>query len=154
MKLNYLLIPYLAVLAFMLSGILNSGGIAWYLTLTLPSWNPPVTAIAIMWAVIYVCATWSLLIVWNKLPHDTNFKIILGGFALSTVLNLAWSVVFFRVHLLDASEWLALALGFSLLWLMSRIYLQSKKAALLLLPYTLWVFVAAYLCYQVMVLNS
>lgn len=153
MKLNYLLIPYLAVLAFMLSGILNSGGIAWYLTLTLPSWSPPTSLIALIWAVIYVCATWSLLIVWNRLPRDNDFKIIVGGFALSTVLNLLWSVIFFRVHLLDAAEWLALALGVSLLWLMSRLYRQSKKAAFLLLPYTLWVFVAALLCYQVMVLN-
>jgi|GEM_PF-4089770 len=41
-----------------------------------------------------------------------------------------------------------------MLGLMALIYRQSKKAALLLLPYTAWVFIAAYLCYQVMILNT
>lgn len=153
MKLNYLAIPYLAVLAFMFSGIVNSGGIAWYRTLSLPAWNPPAGIIALIWAVIYILATWSLLIVWNNIPHDKRFTWIMGGYGLSTVINLAWSVFFFHLHLLGTAVWCAGILGISVIALMVLIYPRSHKAALLLLPYTIWVFFAAYLNYVVMTLN-
>jgi len=153
MKLNHLAIPYLAILAFMFGGILTSGGIDWYHTLTLPSWNLPTGIIALIWAVIYVCAAWSLLIVWNKTVHDKRFTLIMGGFALSTLLNLVWSIVFFQLHLLDMAVWCAIALGISVLVLMFLVYSRSQRAALLLLPYTVWVFFAAYLNYAVMALN-
>ncbi len=154
MKLNHLAIPYLAVLAFMFGGIVNSGGIAWYHTLVLPSWNPSVDIIAIIWAAIYVLAAWSLLIVWNTILRDNRFVWIMGGFVVSVLLNLVWSVVFFHLHFLGAAVWSALVLGVAVLLLMILIYPRSPKAALLLVPYTVWVFFAAYLNYVVMLLNS
>lgn len=154
MKLNHLAIPYLAVLAFMFGGIVNSGGIAWYHTLVLPSWNPSVDIIAIIWAAIYVLAAWSLLIVWNTILRDKRFVWIMGGFVVSVLLNLVWSVVFFHLHFLGAAVWSALVLGVAVLLLMILIYPRSPKAALLLVPYTVWVFFAAYLNYVVMLLNS
>ncbi|MBP9817065.1 MAG: tryptophan-rich sensory protein [Candidatus Pacebacteria bacterium] len=153
MKLNHLAIPYLAVLAFMFGGILNSGGIAWYHTLMLPVWNPSAGMIVLIWAVIYVLAAWSLLIVWNTLPRDRRFAWIMGGYVVSVLLNLVWSVVFFHLHLLGAAVWSALLLGVAVLVLMILIYPRSPKASLLLLPYTAWVFFAAYLNYTVMLLN-
>ncbi len=153
MKLNHLAIPYLAILAFIFGGILNSGGVVWYHTLTLPVWNPPAGIIALIWAVIYVLAAWSLLTVWNKTPHDKRFIWIMGGYALSTLINLAWSIIFFQLHLLGGAVWCALLLGVSVLALMALIYPRSQKASLLLLPYTVWVFFAAYLNYAVMMLN-
>lgn len=154
MKLNHLAIPYLAVLAFMFGGILNSGGIAWYQTLTLPAWNPSAGMIVFIWAVIYVLAAWSLLIVWNAIPRDKRFAWIMGGYVVSVLLNLIWSVVFFHLHLLGAAVGSALILGVAVLALMVLIYPRSPKASLLLLPYTIWVFFAAYLNYTVMLLNS
>lgn len=153
MKLNHLFIPYLALLAFMFGGIVTSGGIAWYHTLALPAWNPTAGIIALIWAVIYVLAAWSLLIVWNKTAHDKRFKWIMGGFVLSTLINLVWSIVFFRLHMLEVSVWCALILGISVLALIASIYTRSKKAALFLVPYMAWVFFAAYLNHVVGALN-
>lgn len=153
MKLNHLAIPYLAVLAFMFGGILNSGGIAWYQTLALPVWNPAAGIVALVWALIYVCAAWSLLIVWNTTPHDTRFRWIIAGFGAVTLINLVWSLVFFQLHLLQVAVYCALILGLFTLALACLVYPHSKKAALLLAPYIVWVFFAAYLNYVVAVLN-
>lgn len=154
MKLNHLAIPYLAVLAFMFGSIVSSGGIAWYHTLIVPAWSPPAGIVALIWAVIYVLAAWSLLVVWNTTPHDKRFVWSMGGYALSTLINLAWSVAFFQLHLLEASVWCAGILGVSVLVLMALLFPRSPKAALLLVPYTVWVFFAAYLNYQFWILTS
>ncbi|HWH07424.1 MAG TPA: TspO/MBR family protein [Candidatus Paceibacterota bacterium] len=153
MKLSHIAIPYLATLAFIFGGILNSGGIDWYHTLSLPVWNPSAGVIAFIWAIIYVCAAWSLLIVWDKTPHDKKFQLIMAGYAFSTLINLAWSIVFFHLHMLGASVWCALVLGLSVLALMALISKRSPTATLLLVPYVLWVFFATYLNYVVSVLN-
>ncbi len=153
MKLNYLAIPYLAVLAFMFGGILTSGGIDWYHTLVLPSWNPDAGVIALIWALIYVLAAWSLLIIWNKAPRDSRFFVSMAGFALCTFTNLVWSVLFFQLHLLSASVWCALLLGVLTLGLATLIYPRSQQAAFLLVPYSAWVLFAAYLTYIVAALN-
>ncbi|TAL57523.1 MAG: hypothetical protein EPN84_13625 [Legionella sp.] len=108
---------------------------------------------AFIWAVIYVLAAWALLIIWNKTPHDTRFRWIMGGFALSTLVNFAWSIIFFHFHLLVPAIGCALLLGVLTLWVAILTYPRSPKAAFLLAPYIVWVFFAAYLNYAVAVLN-
>ncbi len=154
MKLNHIAIPGLAILAFMFGGILNSGGIAWYHTLTLPSWSPDAGLVAFIWALIYVLAAWSLLVFWNKTPHDKHFWFGIFGFAGVTLINLLWSVVFFHLHLLHIASWAAFLLSISVLILCVFLYGRSKKAALLLAPYIVWVLFATYLSSVVSVLNG
>jgi translocator protein len=153
LKLNHLAIPYLALLAFLFGGMVISTGIPWYEGLVLPSWHPSPSLIAFVWAVIYVCAAWSLLIVWNQPERGMQFKKIMGGYICATGINLIWSIAFFHLHLFAPSVWFAFVLGLTALVLMHFILPQSKKAALLLAPYVLWVFFASYLTYVVMVLN-
>lgn len=153
MKVNHLFIPYLALLAFMFGSILISGGLEWYEALTLPPWNPPSGVIALIWAIIYVCAAWSLLIVWNTAAHDARFGWIMGGFGFSTLVNLLWSVLFFHFHLFEQSVWCSLVLGILVLALAMLIYPHSRRAAFLLLPYIAWVFFATYLTNVVGALN-
>jgi benzodiazapine receptor len=152
-KLNHLAIPYLAIFLFIFGGIITNDGIGWYYTLTLPAWNPPTALVAVIWAVIYVCAAVSLLLVWNTALRNARFNWILAGFVGSTLLNAVWSILFFHFHLFLPAKWCAVVLGFSVLLLAILAYPVSHRAALLLLPYTLWVFFAAYLNYVVMVLN-
>lgn len=154
MKLNHLAIPYLAALAFMFGGILTNGGIEWYESLVLPEWSIPVGIIALIWAVIYIGAAWSLLILWNNTPHDNLFMWIMGVFSVSTLINIVWSILFFSLHLISASLWCALLLGSLVIILMILISFRSVKATWLLLPYVLWVYFAAYIQYVLSSLNS
>src|SRR5690242_6349944 len=121
MKLNYFFIPYVAIVAFIFLDILSSGGVAWYQTLTLPSWHPSVSVISIIWAVIYFCAGWSLLVAWNTAPSDAHTRFIAIGFGVGALLNLLWSVSFFSMHLLAFAPWLGVALGINALVLIAYI---------------------------------
>lgn len=153
LKLNHLAIPYLAMFVFIFGGILTNEGVAWYYSLTLPVWNPPTAIVAVIWAVIYFCAAASLLLVWNARPRNPRFNWLLGGFACSTLVNAVWSVLFFHFHLILASVVCAVILEVSVLVLMLLTYTVSRKAALLLVPYTGWVLFAIYLQYTVLALN-
>jgi translocator protein len=154
MKLNHLFIPYLALLAFIFGGILISGGLDWYATLVLPPWHVSNRIISLIWAIIYIAAAWSLLIVWNAPVRDAKVRTIVLGFGICTFLNLVWSIVFFYLHSFVGSIIIALMLGISVVALATLTYPRSKKAALLLTPYIAWVFFAAYLNYVVFMLNN
>lgn len=153
MKLNHLLIPYIALLAFLFGGMVISSGVPWYETLVLPAWHPTAPVIAFVWALIYLCAAWSFLIIWNSTKHDHELKLIIGTFTFLTLVNLGWSVVFFTFHSFLWSVWFALLLGLSTLVLIALVLRRSHTASLLLAPYAAWVFFAAYLNYAVMLLN-
>lgn len=153
MKLNHLAIPYLAIFVFIFGGILTNEGVAWYYSLSLPVWNPPTALVAVIWAIIYFCAAASLLLIWNTLPRNSRFNWLLGGFVFSTVLNAIWSILFFHFHLILAAVVCAVMLEISVLALICLTYTVSRKAALLLIPYTLWVLFAIGLQYAVLVLN-
>lgn len=154
MKLNHLAIPYLALLAIIFGGILTSGGIAWYHTLTVPSWHPSEAVIALVWVLIYSAGAWSVLMVWNRLTHDARFRFLMTGYVLCLLLNLLWSVTFFTLHLLALSVGVALVLGVVGLGLIRMLYPRSTHAALLMVPYVAWVLYATYLTYIVFTLNG
>ena len=153
MKLNHFLIPYLGGLGLMFISILTSGGIAWYESLTLPSWHPSLYTIAVIWTVIYLCLIWSLLIFWNKGAHDTRCMLGITGFVALASINVAWCALFFNLHLIDLSIIAGLSLALIAAILSLLILPRSKKAALLLLPYVLWVLFGTYLTYTVSLLN-
>lgn len=153
MKLNHLAIPYLALVAFLFGGFATSEGISWYETLVLPSWHPSAEIIALIWALIYVGIAWSLIILWNTTPHDRGLRSIIGGFTTVTLINLIWSVVFFLLHSFLLSVICAVVLGVVVLGLSVVVVRRSVMAGLLLIPYILWVFFAAYLNYVVMLMN-
>lgn len=154
MKVNYLFIPYIAVLAFLFGGILVSGGIEWYQTLLLPVWHPSTELIALIWAVIYTTGAWSLLVVWNRTEHNQGLTWVMGGYMVCLLLNLVWSIIFFQFHLIAVAVWCAAILGICVLLLAALLVVRSPQAALLLIPYIVWVFYAVYLHYMVQLLNS
>ena len=153
MKLNHFLIPYLGVLGLMFISILTSGGITWYESLVLPSWHPSLFVIAVIWTIIYLCLIWSLLTIWNKSTRDTRFTLIIAGFVALASVNVVWRALFFSLQLIGVSIFAGLALSLIALALILLTLPTSKKAALLLLPYALWVLFGTYLTYTVLLLN-
>ena len=79
---------------------------------------------------------------------------MVGLFALNGLLNVLWSLLFFRLQRPDfaiievAFLWLSVALLIVVLWLYAR------RASLLLVPYLLWVSFAAFLNLTVVRLNE
>lgn len=153
MKFNHLLIPYIAVLVFIFGSVVGGGGVAWYKTLILPAFAPGDGLTAFVWAVIYVCASLSILTLWNKTPHDKRFNTIVSVFLLAGAVNLIWSVLFFSFHMLDMSAITALILLAVLILAEILVYPRSKEAALFLMPFVVWVLFATYFMYTLRALN-
>lgn len=164
MKRNYFVIPLVTVLVAALGSWLTSGGIdsGWYGSLAKPAWTPPGSVIGAIWTAIFIMATISALIVWNRAPRDGRFRRIIAVFVANAVLNVLWSFLFFNQHLLGMAAAEAVLLGASVIILVILIWplgmhphkLLLTVAAILLIPYAAWATFAASLTYLVFLLNQ
>ncbi len=126
----------------------------WYRGLIQPPWAPPDFVYAIGWTVIFALIAIAGVNAWMATHDYREREWLLGWFALNGFLNLLWSFLFFRFHRPDwavievVALWLSIA---ALIFVTSR---RSKSAALLLLPYLLWVSFAGFLNLAVVRLNG
>jgi tryptophan-rich sensory protein len=142
-----------AIMIAAIGGTLTDLG-PWYLSLAQPSWSPPDALFPIAWTL--VLALWALAAVetWRGLATRREQETLIGLFALNGLLNIGWSLIFFR---LQRPDWALVELG--LLWLSILALIlwcapRSRLAAWLLLPYLLWVTVAGALNLAVVRLNG
>ena len=156
MKINFARL-IAAVLICEAAGILGSiftetGAGSWYSQLIKPEFNPPNWVFAPVWTLLYLLMAASIYILWEKKGSaDANHAI--AAFSLQLFLNFLWSFLFFGLQ----SPLLGLVC-IALLWaaIIATIYYSwrvSRPAALLLIPYILWVSFAAVLNYSIFALN-
>jgi len=154
MKLHYVIIPLITLLTATLGGNVTTKGMEWYKTINLPPWTPPGSLIGIVWSIIFILATVSAIIFWNKSPRNSRFLIIILIFLINAVLNFGWSYLFFGLHKLNLAILESALLGASVFVLIFLIWPVSRLASILLLPYGFWVSFATYLTYAVSSLNK
>ncbi|WP_187278356.1 MULTISPECIES: TspO/MBR family protein [unclassified Methylobacterium] len=145
-----------AVLAILVA---VAGGVAtktdgWYRHLRFPAWKPPDWAFGPVWTVIFLLTTIAAVTAWNGDPDPTARVLLVAAYAVNGVLNIAWSVLFFRFRRPDwalaevAALWLSIAV---LVLVTGRV---SAMAGLMNLPYLAWVSVAACLNLRIVRLNA
>jgi translocator protein len=125
----------------------------WYAGLVKPSFNPPNWIFGPVWTTLYVLMGIAAFLVYEKGWKKGEVRKALGVFAAQLGLNALWSIVFFGAHqILGAAVVIVILWGLiaATIWLFSRI---SKVAALLLVPYILWVSFATVLNISLYVLN-
>lgn len=129
----------------------STEGNAWYQTLVLPAAQPPGPAFGIAWSILYVLLAIAGALVWGRNGQGRGMALAL--FTLGIALNLCWSPLFFRHHLIlpalvliGAMFLVALATTFA----MARI---SRVAAWLMVPYMAWLGFAAALNFDIWRLN-
>jgi translocator protein len=125
----------------------------WYKSLKQPDWAPPDWAFGVIWTVIFALTAGAAVSGWRSAPSQRAAETLVGLFAFNGFLNLLWSFLFFKMH---RPDWALMEVG--LLWLSILLLIivtvrYAKTAALLLLPYLIWVGTAAALNYQVVMLN-
>ncbi len=125
----------------------------WYQGLVKPSWTPPDAAFGLIWTVIL--AMWALAAVkaWQAAPDHRRADLIVGLFAFNGFLNILWSLLFFRLQRPDWALVEVIFLWFSVLALVIVCSRYSRLAGALLVPYLVWVSVAAFLNWEVVRLN-
>lgn len=154
MKLNYLVIPIITIIAAVLGGYFTALGMdGWYDALNRPGWTPGGSVIGAVWTIIYILTTVSALIAWNKFKRDKKFQWIVGLFIVNAVLNAFWSLVFFTWHQIGLAIVEMILLEATVIALIVLCRPRSRWASALLWPYAAWVLFATYLAYSVWILN-
>jgi len=133
-----------------------SGGLfrpdAWYRGLAKPAWTPPDRAFPIAWAVLYLLmaiAAWRVFMAAPSAARDAGLLL----YVVHLVFNAAWSWLFFGRRRMVAAL-VDILLLWMLLSLVIVLFFQvSVLAAVLLIPYWLWVAFAALLNARLWKLN-
>lgn len=156
MKNHYKLI--IAVVVSLMAGVLGSVFTSeaiptWYATLEKPDFTPLNWVFAPVWTTLYILMGVAAYLVWREGFHKTEVKIALTLYAIQLTLNVLWSMIFFGLRnplygLFDIS-----ALIILLILTTKQFREINKNAALLLMPYLLWVLYAAFLNLNIWLLN-
>lgn len=147
-------LPLTTVLVAGLGSYFSSNGMDWYNTvLVRPELTPPSWVFPVAWNIIFITATISALLIWNKFKRDDRFKAIMSLFLVNGVLNVFWSTLFFGLHQIEWAFAEMLVLEATVLAIMVLSWKNSKLASALLLPYALWIGFASFLTYQILQLN-
>lgn len=126
----------------------------WYFGLEQPSWAPPVAVFAPAWTLIFGLCAVAATTAWMAAPTRTSADNLIGLFAFNGFLNLLWSFLFFRARRPDLAAIEIWVLWASIAALIVVCWRYSRPAALLLVPYLLWVTFAGALNEAVVRLNG
>ena len=135
-----------------LSGIRFQPG-EWYEGLSKPLWTPPNSAFGPVWTILYILMAVSAWMVW-KSAGVAKARGALAVYLFQLLLNASWSLVFFGWHRMGLGFfnivflWLAIAITVRLFWRYQQV------AAILLVPYWLWVGFAGVLNFTIWRLNT
>tara|TARA_R110002051_G_scaffold181460_1_gene251051 strand:+ start:146761 stop:147255 length:495 start_codon:yes stop_codon:yes gene_type:complete len=141
------------LIGFLSSTVTQSSIVDWYPSLNKPSFNPPNWIFAPVWSVLYILMGIAAGLVWARGFHHIWVKTALYHFIFQLLFNALWSIVFFG---LQEPFW-ALLVIFTLLVLIiltiKWFKVVHRTAALLMIPYLLWVCFATVLNYKIWELN-
>ncbi len=134
-----------------------AGGIVTYLNMSSfekliqPLLSPPGFLFPIVWTILYALMAFSAARIYIRLGNLKNPAMYLYGAQL--IFNLGWSILFF-----GAGAYLFSFIWLIILWVLVLamiivFYRTDKTAALLQLPYILWLSFAAYLNLSIYLIN-
>lgn len=126
----------------------------WYMGLAQPAWKPPDWAFGPVWTTIFALAAAAGVVGWRRAPSSAARETMLALFAANGFLNVLWSLLYFRLHRPDWSLLEVPLLWLSVLALIVLLARFAKAAAWLLMPYLVWVAIAAVLNWQTVKLNG
>lgn len=126
------------VFAAAASGAIFKPG-AWYDTLQKPSWNPPDWAFPVVWSVLYIMIAVAGVLIWRA----EGFGVAMAFWGAQLVLNAVWSALFFGVKRMDWAFFEVCLLWLSIVGFIAVAWPVSSTAALLFVPYLVWVTIAA-----------
>lgn len=143
-----------AALAVAVLGGLSTDIGLWYAGLRKPPWQPPDLLFGPVWTLIYALTAAAGVQAWWHATGPRARQNVLIVIACNAVLNVVWSLLFFRLHRPDWALVEVVPLWLSIVAMMVVLGRQRRIAALLLLPYLLWVAFAALLNAAVVRLNA
>lgn len=141
-KLNYAIIPLIAIITSLIGKYLVGVNSAWYTKLNRPWFTPADWLFSIIWQIIFVTNTIAALVIWNQFTSGWVLFFSMILFALAALLNIAWAYVFFQQHQLARSVVITLVTDCVAWGLFVMNWHYSSLVALLILPYPVWMLFA------------
>ena len=142
-----------AELAGVLSSLFSGSISAVYQTLEKPPLSPPDWVFPVVWIILYALMGISAYLVYRSDAEPVRVKSALRIYWLQLLINFSWSIVFFRFQ----AFWAAFVVLIILLILVITMLVKFAKirpaAALVNVPYLLWLLFAAYLNVTTALLN-
>lgn len=126
----------------------------WYATLVKPGFTPPNGAFPIVWTILFIMMAVAAWLVWRARGDEGDKRVALIWYGIQLVLNVLWSFAFFFMHSPPFGFGVIMALIVAIVITIVTFARVSRTAALLLVPYVLWVGFAAGLNFAIWVLNS
>ena len=143
-----------AQLGGMLGGLFTITSVStWYKSLKKPDLAPSGRLISSIWIVLYTLMGTSAYLVSRRELDRPGVKNALGLYRIQLIVNVLWSFAFFYLRSPLAGMATILLLWGSILATIRKFRKISRGAAVLLVPYLIWVSVAGYLNYSIWKLN-
>ncbi|MBE5975469.1 TspO/MBR family protein [Lacrimispora xylanisolvens] len=148
-KLIFFLVLPLAVGA--LAGFLTKNSMMVYKNLNQPPLSPPGWIFPIVWTILYLLmGLGSYLIAQSSSPKKKEALQIYG---IQLALNFIWSIVFFNLQNYLLAFLILLVLWYFIIRMIRAFGSVNPTAALMQIPYLLWVTFAGYLNLAIVLLN-
>jgi translocator protein len=125
----------------------------WYQALRKPAWKPPDWAFGPVWTVILILCIWSFAVGWREAPDASTQSWLVVLFLVNAVFHVGWNVVFFGLKRPDLAVYESVLLWLSILAPLLFLWQYTPKAALMLVPYLVWVAIATKLTADIAKLN-
>ena len=124
----------------------------WYLSLNKSKLTPPGYVFGIVWPILYLLLGISFLLTIRS-PKCIGFCSPLVFFTSQMILNLIWTTVFFKMKMMKTALLLIYAIIVLTIIAFVKMLPVNRNAALLLIPYLLWLSFASYLNLYIVVKN-
>ena len=135
------------------AGFLTRGGVRQIQNLEQSALTPPAIVFPIVWTVLYALMGISLARVWMA-PESSQRSRGLSLFLFQLIFNFFWSIFFFNMGAFVFSLLWILVLWALIGWMILTFFRVDRVAALLQIPYFLWVTFATYLNYVIWMRNG
>jgi benzodiazapine receptor len=150
---SWMVIGGVAFVVALGANIIAPSDIQWFNRLQRPRWLVFEKAIPLIWTVIFICAAWSAVIVWEKAPGTQETWLRMGLYLLLEIVTMSYTSVMCKVRSLKVGTIIG-GTGAILSVMLALSVLQvSESATLLLLPYILWSPIGTYTTWAMMHLN-
>jgi tryptophan-rich sensory protein len=124
----------------------------WYAALNKPWFTPPNALFGPIWTVLYILMGVALFLVWRS-PRNRTRDIGIALFVAQLVVNAIWTLAFFGEQNILYGLLTIVPLWILIAATIYQFYKVDKRASYLLVPYIVWVRIAAALNASVYLLN-
>lgn len=141
------LVPMTMLLGYLSGQVGGDANTPWFESLTKPALFPQPRVFVIVWAILYAMIGFAAALVASA-RGAYGREIALVAWLVQLLLNLVWTPVFFGAQMIMEAFWLLIAIDIAVIVTIVLFWRIRKLAAVLMLPYLVWVLFATVLNYQ------